>query len=143
MRLELFIFDINIESHAVSHSAAVPENQQICKIWFSTMFTVYLNLSSTLVVRCSQKSSVKPSVSYLLSIKWKKKLADDVLFFIILFTAEYEKDLEGDVCGDTSGMFQRVLVSLITVSKHGPTATLAQCDTATLDYFNDRLLQII
>lgn len=31
--------------------------------------------------------------------------------------AEYEKDLEDAVCGDTSGMFQRVLVSLLTVSK--------------------------
>ncbi len=32
--------------------------------------------------------------------------------------AEYEKSLEDAVCGDTSGMFQRVLVSLLTVSKH-------------------------
>lgn len=32
--------------------------------------------------------------------------------------AEYEKKLEDDVIGDTSGMFQRVLVSLLTVSKY-------------------------
>ena len=57
--------------------------------------------------------------------------------------AEHGKNLEDDICGDTSGMFQRVLVSLLTVSKHRPTTTLAQCDTATLDYFNDRFLQII
>ena len=31
---------------------------------------------------------------------------------------EYGDSLEDDVCGDTSGMFQRVLVSLITVSEH-------------------------
>lgn len=29
---------------------------------------------------------------------------------------DYEKSLESDVCGDTSGMFRRVLVSLLTVS---------------------------
>lgn len=31
---------------------------------------------------------------------------------------DYEKSLEDDVCGDTSGMFRRVLVSLLTVSPH-------------------------
>uniref|UniRef100_A0A8C5HDR3 Annexin n=1 Tax=Gouania willdenowi TaxID=441366 RepID=A0A8C5HDR3_GOUWI len=31
------------------------------------------------------------------------------------YKKEYEKDLEKAVCGDTSGMFQRVLVSLLTV----------------------------
>lgn len=35
--------------------------------------------------------------------------------------AEYEKKLEDAVTGDTSGMFQRVLVSLLTVSKLWPT----------------------
>lgn len=30
---------------------------------------------------------------------------------------DYEKSVEDDVCGDTSGMFRRVLVSLLTVSK--------------------------
>lgn len=34
--------------------------------------------------------------------------------------AEYGKKLEDAVSGDTSGMFQRVLVSLLTVSKHPP-----------------------
>ncbi len=34
--------------------------------------------------------------------------------------AEYEKSLEDAVCGDTSGMFQRVLVSLLTVSNISP-----------------------
>lgn len=33
------------------------------------------------------------------------------------FMAEHGEDLEDAVCGDTSGMFQRVLVSLLTVSK--------------------------
>uniref|UniRef100_A0A3B4V166 Annexin n=1 Tax=Seriola dumerili TaxID=41447 RepID=A0A3B4V166_SERDU len=36
------------------------------------------------------------------------------------YKKEYGKDLEDAVCGDTSGMFQRVLVSLLTVSKHQP-----------------------
>uniref|UniRef100_A0A8C2ZZ27 Annexin n=1 Tax=Cyclopterus lumpus TaxID=8103 RepID=A0A8C2ZZ27_CYCLU len=31
-----------------------------------------------------------------------------------IYKKEYEKDLEEAVCGDTSGMFQRVLVSLLT-----------------------------
>uniref|UniRef100_A0A7N8Y1V8 Annexin n=1 Tax=Mastacembelus armatus TaxID=205130 RepID=A0A7N8Y1V8_9TELE len=31
-----------------------------------------------------------------------------------IYKQEYGKDLEDDVCGDTSGMFQRVLVSLLT-----------------------------
>lgn len=37
-----------------------------------------------------------------------------ILFYFL--PAEYGKDLEDAVCGDTSGMFQRVLVSLLTVS---------------------------
>lgn len=40
------------------------------------------------------------------------------VFFGFFFTAEYEKSLEDAVSGDTSGMFKRVLVSLLTVSKH-------------------------
>lgn len=36
--------------------------------------------------------------------------------FSFFFVAEHEKPLEDDVCGDTSGMFRRVLVSLLTVS---------------------------
>lgn len=43
--------------------------------------------------------------------------------------AEHGKSLEDDVCGDTSGMFQRVLVSLLTVSKRQPTFSLTQFDT--------------
>lgn len=31
-------------------------------------------------------------------------------------TSDYDKSLEDDVCGDTSGMFQRVLVSLLSVN---------------------------
>uniref|UniRef100_A0AAQ5X064 Annexin n=1 Tax=Amphiprion ocellaris TaxID=80972 RepID=A0AAQ5X064_AMPOC len=37
-----------------------------------------------------------------------------------VYKKEYGKSLEDAVCGDTSGMFQRVLVSLLTVSKHRP-----------------------
>lgn len=37
--------------------------------------------------------------------------ADDVII------TEHDKSLEDDVCGDTSGMFQRVLVSLLAVNK--------------------------
>ncbi|XP_028319202.1 annexin A4 [Gouania willdenowi] len=33
------------------------------------------------------------------------------------YKKEYEKDLEKAVCGDTSGMFQRVLVSLLTAGR--------------------------
>ena len=44
--------------------------------------------------------------------------------FIFLFMAEHGKSLEDDVCGDTSGMFQRVLVSLLTVSKRQPTSLI-------------------
>ncbi|XP_029920613.1 annexin A4 isoform X2 [Myripristis murdjan] len=33
------------------------------------------------------------------------------------YKKEYEKDLEDAVCGDTSGMFQRVLVSLLTAGR--------------------------
>lgn len=45
-----------------------------------------------------------------------------VIIFVVFFLslAEYGKDLEDAVCGDTSGMFQRVLVSLLTVSKQQP-----------------------
>uniref|UniRef100_A0A8C3A2Y2 Annexin n=1 Tax=Cyclopterus lumpus TaxID=8103 RepID=A0A8C3A2Y2_CYCLU len=35
----------------------------------------------------------------------------------VLFVYQYEKDLEEAVCGDTSGMFQRVLVSLLTAGR--------------------------
>ena len=38
--------------------------------------------------------------------------------FILFSMAEYGKSLEDAVCGDTSGMFQRVLVSLLTVRKY-------------------------
>ena len=46
--------------------------------------------------------------------------------------AEHGKSLEDDVCGDTSGMFQRVLVSLLTVSKRQPTFSLSQFDTSLI-----------
>lgn len=54
--------------------------------------------------------------------------------------AEHEKSLEDDVCGDTSGMFQRVLVSLLTVSKHKPT-TSPSLDQR--ECFNGTLLEIL
>lgn len=42
---------------------------------------------------------------------------------------DYEKSLESDVCGDTSGMFRRVLVSLLTVSPRVcANATICKCD---------------
>lgn len=34
---------------------------------------------------------------------------------IVIPCVEYGRSLEEDICGDTSGMFQRVLVSLLTV----------------------------
>lgn len=39
-------------------------------------------------------------------------------FLVFYFMKDYEKSLEDAVCGDTSGMFRRVLVSLLTVSPH-------------------------
>lgn len=47
-------------------------------------------------------------------------MSHDFMSFFLLM-AEYEKKLEDAVTGDTSGMFQRVLVSLLTVSKLWPT----------------------
>lgn len=47
-----------------------------------------------------------------------------LFFFLPVLMAEYEKKLEDAVTGDTSGMFQRVLVSLLTVSKLWPTTFL-------------------
>lgn len=44
---------------------------------------------------------------------YKSKINDKYYFFLM---AEYGKTLEDAICGDTSGMFQRVLVSLLTVS---------------------------
>uniref|UniRef100_A0A7N8XRG3 Annexin n=1 Tax=Mastacembelus armatus TaxID=205130 RepID=A0A7N8XRG3_9TELE len=44
-----------------------------------------------------------------------------------IYKQEYGKDLEDDVCGDTSGMFQRVLVSLLTAGRdEGDTMDEAQ-----------------
>lgn len=58
------------------------------------------------------------------------------IFFILFLVAEYEKSLEDAVCGDTSGMFQRVLVSLLTVGKHEAFSSsslyLGQCFNGTL-----------
>ncbi|XP_061603676.1 annexin A4 [Phyllopteryx taeniolatus] len=43
------------------------------------------------------------------------------------YKKQYSKDLEEDVCGDTSGMFQRVLVSLLTAGRdEGDTVNEAQ-----------------
>ncbi|XP_061554227.1 annexin A4 isoform X1 [Phycodurus eques] len=43
------------------------------------------------------------------------------------YKKQYGKDLEEDVCGDTSGMFQRVLVSLLTAGRdEGDTVNEAQ-----------------
>lgn len=39
------------------------------------------------------------------------------LVLMMSLIAEHGKSLEDDVCGDTSGMFQRVLVSLLAVNK--------------------------
>uniref|UniRef100_A0A8D3C031 Annexin n=1 Tax=Scophthalmus maximus TaxID=52904 RepID=A0A8D3C031_SCOMX len=40
-----------------------------------------------------------------------------LILLLSFFVTEYEKDLEDAVCGDTSGMFQRVLVSLLTAGR--------------------------
>lgn len=63
-----------------------------------------------------------------------------IMFLGFFFVAEHEKSLEDDVCGDTSGMFQRVLVSLLTVSKHKPT-TSPSLDQR--ECFNGTLLEIL
>uniref|UniRef100_A0A672ZA93 Annexin n=1 Tax=Sphaeramia orbicularis TaxID=375764 RepID=A0A672ZA93_9TELE len=43
---------------------------------------------------------------------------DEIKAICAVYKKEYGKSLEDAICGDTSGMFQRVLVSLLTVSKH-------------------------
>lgn len=48
--------------------------------------------------------------------------------------AEYGKDLEDAVCGDTSGMFQRVLVSLMTVSPE-PLLALANVNVLIAQFY--------
>lgn len=55
------------------------------------------------------------------------------LFFLLM--AEYEKKLEDAVTGDTTGMFQRVLVSLLTVSK-----LWSVCETLARDAKVDKQL---
>lgn len=40
-----------------------------------------------------------------------------IAYVVAFLMKDYEKSMEDDVCGDTSGMFRRVLVSLLTVSK--------------------------
>uniref|UniRef100_A0A672FH98 Annexin n=1 Tax=Salarias fasciatus TaxID=181472 RepID=A0A672FH98_SALFA len=47
-----------------------------------------------------------------------------------VYKNEYGKDLESAVCGDTSGMFQRVLVSLLSVSKPKHTAEIYEAGEA-------------
>ncbi|CAF99283.1 unnamed protein product, partial [Tetraodon nigroviridis] len=44
---------------------------------------------------------------------------DEIKAINAFYMKHYEKSLESDVCGDTSGMFRRVLVSLLTVSPAG------------------------
>ncbi|KAM7392940.1 hypothetical protein PAMA_007858 [Pampus argenteus] len=41
----------------------------------------------------------------------------EIKTIIAFYKKQYGKDLEDDVCGDTSGMFQRVLVSLLTAGR--------------------------
>uniref|UniRef100_A0A8C6SZ61 Annexin n=1 Tax=Neogobius melanostomus TaxID=47308 RepID=A0A8C6SZ61_9GOBI len=44
---------------------------------------------------------------------------EEIRTITAFYKKEHGKTLEDDVCGDTSGMFQRVLVSLLTVRQHG------------------------
>ncbi|MFT7817477.1 annexin A4-like [Arapaima gigas] len=45
--------------------------------------------------------------------------SDELRALKACYKQEYDQDLEEDICGDTSGMFRRVLVSLLTVGARG------------------------
>lgn len=62
------------------------------------------------------EASICQFVSCILLALWS--LFSKYVIFVIIccFMPDYEKSLESDVCGDTSAMFRRVLVSLLTVS---------------------------
>ncbi|KAI1900837.1 hypothetical protein AGOR_G00053970 [Albula goreensis] len=45
------------------------------------------------------------------------RLPSEIKAFTEIYKKEYGESLEDDICGDTSGMFQRVLVSLLTAGR--------------------------
>ncbi|KAM4527829.1 annexin A4 [Odontesthes bonariensis] len=61
---------------------------------------------------------------------------DEIQAINAVYKREYEKSLEDAVCGDTSGMFQRVLVSLLTAGRdQGNTVDEAQATKDAKDIY--------
>ncbi|XP_036382966.1 annexin A4-like [Megalops cyprinoides] len=50
------------------------------------------------------------------------RTTEEIKAFTAVYNKEYGESLEDDICGDTSGMFQRVLVSLLTAGRDNSSA---------------------